>query len=192
MRIYRAIVMIAAVFAVRGGVSFAQAPAAGKGFDAYSVLTERNIFDPNRMPRVAGAPPPVVEPPRKAGDYVALTGVMIHEGRALAFFSGSRPDYDKVAEVNGEIAGAKVTRIAPGGIEVDRAGKKVVVAVGQTVPFDNSAPGAPPADAVAASAPAGAATTAGTEDSAPAAPPLPGNLNDVMRRMMERRQHELQ
>jgi hypothetical protein len=121
---------------------------------------------------------------------VALTGVMFDNGKALAFFSGSRSDFDKVIEVNGEIAGAKVTRIAPNGIEVTRAGKKIVVAVGQTVPFADSAPAAPPIDAAVSSAPAAAIT--GTGETPPTAPPLPGNLSDVMRRMMERRQHELQ
>jgi hypothetical protein len=172
-------------------ISFAQAPALAKGFDAYRIVTERNIFDPERQPMVAGAPPPraVAQPP-KAGDYVALTGVMFDNGKALAFFSGSRADFDKVIELNGEIAGAKVTRIAPDGIEVTRAGKKIVVAVGQTVPFDDSAPGAAPIDATVSGAPAAAVT--GTGETPPAAPPLPGNLSDVMRRMMERRQHELQ
>ena len=119
---------------------------------------------------------------------MALTGVMVNGGQALAFFSGSRPDYDKVAAVNGDIAGAKVTRIAPGGIELNRAGKKIVVAVGQTVPFDDSAPGATPPpsdDATAAPATAGAAGPASASNT------LPGNLNDVMRRMMERRQQQL-
>jgi hypothetical protein len=171
-------------------ISFGQAPASPKGFDVYRVVIERNIFDPERQPMAAGAPP-VIEQPRKAGDYIALTGVMFDNGKALAFFSGSRSDYDKVIEVNGEIAGAKVTRIAPNGIVVDRAGKKIAVAVGQTVPFDGSAPGAPPAEAGVSSAPAAANTTTPGENP-PNPPPLPGNLSDVMRRMMERRQHELQ
>jgi len=190
MKISRFIVLLAVVSLPVGSVSFAQAPAPAQGFDVYRVLGERNIFDPNRLPMVQGAPPRVVEQPHKATDYVMLTGVMVNNGKALAFFSGSRPDYDKVTEVNGEIAGAKLTRIAPAGIEVDRAGKKIVVAVGQTVPFDDSAPGAPPTDAVASTAAAPATT--GTGDASPATPQLPGNLNEVMRRMMERRQHELQ
>jgi hypothetical protein len=120
-----------------------------------------------------------------------LTGVMVNDGKALAFFSGSRPDYDKVTEVNGEIAGARVTKVTPEGVEVDRAGKNIRVAVGQTVPFDNSAPGAPPPGAAAVGA-APAAVSPGAGDGSPASSPLPGNLNEVMRRMMERRQKELQ
>jgi hypothetical protein len=178
--------IFAAICALAGGACFAQAPQA-QGFDRYRILVLRNVFDPDRQPIAMGvtAPPRVVEqPPPKATDFVMLTGVMVNDGKALAFFSGSRPDYDKVIDVNGDIAGAKITRIAPSGIEVDRAGRKIVVAVGQTVPFDNSAPGAPPADAAAPA-------TTGTE-ALPATPALPGNLSEVMRRMMERRQKELQ
>jgi Ni,Fe-hydrogenase III small subunit len=178
-----------------GRLSFAQAPAPAQGFDAYRIVVQRNIFDPERQPIATGGAVQarVVEPPPKASDYIILTGVMVDNGKALAFFSGSQPAYDKVTEVNGDIAGAKVTKIAPGGIEVARAGRKIVVAVGQTVPFDDSAPGAPPADATLASAAAPAMTgTTGAADLPPATPPLPGNLTEVMRRMMERREHELQ
>ncbi len=194
MKIFRSIVVLASAFLPLG--SFAQAPAPKQGFEAYNILVRRNIFDPDRQPiaSTAGAQPRIVEQPHRAADYVTLTGVMFDQGKALAFFSGSRADYDKVTEVNGDIAGAKVTRIAPGGIEVDRGGKKIAVAVGQTVPFDDSAPGAPPPQAASDSASNGAPGTAppGTGGLSPTAPPLPGNLSDVMRRMMERRQQELQ
>ncbi len=158
------------------------------------MVETRNIFDPQRQAGAADAAPTpqaVEQPPRRAVDYVMLTGVMVNDGKALAFFSGSRPDYDKVTEVNGEIAGARVTKVTPEGVEVDRAGKNIRVAVGQTVPFDNSAPGAPPPGAAAVGA-APAAVSPGAGDGSPASSPLPGNLNEVMRRMMERRQKELQ
>jgi hypothetical protein len=194
MRISRSIILLGALCAPLASVCSGQAPASPRGFDVYQIIETRNIFDPDRQPSLtaAGAPPqPIEQPPRKAFDYVVLTGVMVNGGQALAFFSGSRPDYDKVTEVNGEIAGAKVTKVTPEGIEVDRAGKNIRVAVGQTVPFDDSAPGAPPLGTTAVeSAPAAVATGAG--DSAPATSPLPGNLSEVMRRMMERRQQELQ
>jgi hypothetical protein len=190
MKIFRSIAA-PALCARLGCLSFAQAPASGQGFEAYHIVETRNIFDPERQPMVAGAPPRVIEQPHRATDFIMLTGVMVNDGKALAFFSGSQPDYDKVTPINGEIAGGKVTRIAPGGIEVDRAGRKIVVAVGQTVPFDNSAPAAPPPDAATVSN-APAASTTGTADIPPPTPALPGNLSEVMRRMMERRQHELQ
>ncbi|HEX4083815.1 MAG TPA: hypothetical protein VHY22_02805 [Chthoniobacteraceae bacterium] len=167
----------------------AQAPAA-QGFDAYRIIRLRNIFDPNRTGaneaagQSAPTPPPTAAAPPKASDFVALTGVMVTSGTtSLAFFSGSRPDYDKVLPVDQEIAGAKIAKITPAGIEISRAGRTIVVNVGQTVPFDNSAPAAAPstADAAPAGPPGATLSTSSTNAS----------LNAIMRRMMERRQQEL-
>jgi hypothetical protein len=177
----------------------APAPAAPQGFEAFRIVRTRNIFDPLRNPFVAAPvaqrPRYVPQQPRRSMDYVTLTGVMVTGTESRAFFSGSQIEYDKVLPVNGEIAGAKLTKITAGGIEVDRSGKKISVAVGQTVPFDGSAPGVPPAAPVDSGVPAPAAA-------APGAPPTgdlpqtpnapPGNISDVMRRMMERRQQQLQ
>ena len=67
---------------------------------------------------------------------------------------------------------------------VERDGKQVTVAVGQTVPLDGSAPAAAPVAAPAPSSPAGPQT------SSPDAPA--GGLGEQAKRMMERRQKELQ
>ena len=88
-------------------------------------------------------------------------------------------------------------------VQLFRNGKQVTVLVGQTVPFDDSAPGAPPpltpqavpavdpntlSESVPVPSPAtGAAAPATTTPPAPA-----GDTSDVMRRMMERRQKQLQ
>lgn len=191
MKAFRTIVMIAALCAQPVCVSLAQHPSLVKGFDAYPMVRTRNMFDPDRHPMDTAAPAgqaTVAPTSPKAADYVALTGILLSGDKALAFFSGSRTDYDEVIPVNTEIAGAKVTKISSSSIEVDRNGKKVVVAVGQTVPFDDSPPGVPPvslSDAAPAPAPP-------PEGSPSAAPTLPANLTDIIRRMMERRQHELQ
>jgi len=154
----------------------------------------RNIFDPQRngANEATGepAPPPqaAATPPPKASDFVALTGVMVTADKTLAFFSGSRPDYDRVLSVNAGIAGAKVTKITTGGIEVSRNGRTIVVAVGQTVPFDNSAPAAAPVT-VAGNGDSGSASDSSSE--APSSSSSNGNLDAIMRRMMERRQQQL-
>lgn len=198
MRTCRTILMIAAACGPLGCLCRAQAPAPARSFDTFRMVRVRNIFDPNRIPgattantTAAGPPPPPAAEQPKATDYVVLTGVMVDGGQALAFFSGSRPDYDKVTDLNGEIAGAKVTKIAPNGIEVERAGKRIIVAVGQTVPFDNSAPGAPPPGAIDIAG-VQAAPTTGAGDNSSTSNPLPGNMSEVMRRMMARRQQQLQ
>lgn len=174
----------------RATIAPAQLPDSPKGFDAFRLVRTRNVFDPDRRPiPVPGANVPVVARPTRA-DYVALTGIMVTSDKALAFFSGSRADYSKVLPLNGEIAGAKVTKITPANIEVERDGKRVNVAVGQTVPLDGSAPSAAPAPADVSAAPSDSAPTV-PGDNAPNPNSPPANASDALRRMMERRQQEL-
>ena len=107
----------------------AGAPAAGtrSGYDAFRLFHTRNVFDPDRRPpRVASSaatPPPATPPPART-DFVALTGTMLDANRSLAFFSGSRAEYNKVLSLRDRIAGAEITEITPASIEIDRAGQK--------------------------------------------------------------------
>jgi hypothetical protein len=203
--------------------SYAQAPANKMSFDTFRMVQTRNIFDPERSRDLvlassssahslssgttgsgSGAPPPVVN--AGSSDYVVLTGIMMTEDQTLAFFAGSQPEYNKVIALKGSIAGATITKITPSSIDVQRNGKQVTVLVGQTVPFDDSAPGLPPASSPAApqtAAPSPAIDPQGASQQVPlpdvttgapkpSSPPPAGDTSDVMRRMMERRQKQLQ
>jgi hypothetical protein len=190
---------------VQGGVGPGFVGTSGTGYGAYQLVQMRNMFDPNRYPNSMAAqrvaPVRTDSPPPRATDYVALTGVMVTGDNELAFFSGSRPDYDRVLQLNGEVAGATVTKITLTNIEVDRDGKKIVVGLGQTVPFDaNSAPGVPPANSASSGGGIGGfgfggqgagPGAGGDTQGSPAAPTISSSLSDVMRRMMERRQQQL-
>lgn len=155
-----------------------------KGFAGFRMVQTRNIFDPDRRPiSPTQTGPRLQTPPAERNDFVALTGIMVTAEKSLAFFSGSRADYNKVLGVNAEIAGAKVTKITPANIEVERDGKRTSIAVGQTVPLDpNAAPAAAPTNLTP---PPTAAAGASPSANAP-----PANASDVLRRMMERRQQE--
>ena len=166
---------------------FAAPPIKKPTFDTtYGLLKTRNIFDPQRQPGATAAATP---PPTSQSDYAALTGTLITAEKTLAFFSGSRPEFNAVLGLRSAIAGATITRITPDAIEIERNGKTVTVAVGQTVPLDAaSAPTAAPA------APAASASTSATPPSpgaAPASAPAPADREALIRRMMEKRQQEL-
>ena len=181
--------MFAALFLV----AQAGMPAKKISYDTYRMVRTRNIFDPDRRAMLvssasasassasqnAASSAPVTQ-----SDYVALNGILITSDKSLAFFSGSRAEYNKVLPVQDAIAGAKLLKIMPDSIVVERDGKQTTVAVGQTVPLDGSAPAAAPATAPATSSPASQQT------SSPDAPA--GGLSEQARRMMERRQKELQ
>ncbi len=178
------------------GAASAQTPAnakptpTGLSYDNYRMVRTRNVFDPDRRamtPTQTTAAPTAA--PVKPSDYVALTGTLLNAGKTLAFFSGSRAEFNQVLGVDGKIADATITSITPGGVEVTRGGQKIAVAVGQTVPLDNStAPGAPPASA-SASAPA---TASGTTTATTSTPPGGTNAKqeEIMKRMMEKRKQE--
>jgi len=200
MKTFPFIFICVVVTVLHASVAEAQKPAPARGFDAFNLVQTRNIFDPQRYGSSAPVSQAAVPTGTPAGDYVALTGVLVTDQQTLAFFSGSRPDYEKVLAVDGEIAGAKLKKITPNGIVVDRNGHTVSINVGQTVPFDNSAPVAvpvaapmvtPTATPVPATIPTPEAASVPVASPSPAPNALPPNLSDVMRRMMERRQQEL-
>lgn len=152
------------------------------------MVRTRNVFDPDRRSLSAAAASPAATAV-KPSDYVALTGTLLNAGKALAFFSGSRADFNKVLGVRDKIADATITAITAGGVEVDRAGKKVTVSVGQTVPLDNSAPASAPA--VQSALPGAAAAAGAVNTPSPAAASgLSDKQQEIMRRMMEKRKQD--
>ena len=188
-----------------GPSSSAPAASARSGYDNFKLVHTRNVFDPDRRPLRTG--PPAATPPPARSDYVALTGTFFDgERKQLAFFSGSRAEYNKVLAVHDQIAGATINKITGANVEVVRNGRPITVAVGQTVPFDNSAPTAAPGAAAIVPAPgagapasapgAGAAAPAvpnGNPGAVPASPdasPSSSKLDEVRRRMEERRRQE--
>ena len=191
----------------------ANAPSLRPAYDSFRLVHTRNVFDPDRRPvRPANSAPPASAAPTRL-DYAALTGTMLSEDKSYAFFSGSRPEFNKVLGMQGKIANATIAGITATSIEIERDGKRTTVAVGQTVPLDNqTAPGEPPADAPDAGPPAAAVSSpapgpgpAGTPPPAAVRPATatptaaspnaskgpPANIDEIRRRMMEKRQQEL-
>lgn len=169
------------------------------GFEGYKLVRTRNVFDPDRRPSIAPGQATPAPAPIQQSDYVALTGTMLNAGKALAFFSGTRAEFNKVLGVRDSIAKATITSISVAGVEVDRGGTKITVAVGQTLPLDNSAPTAAPAPqpvvaaaAAAASASAGtaASTTAAAAPAAATAAAMTAKQQETMKRMMEKRKQD--
>ena len=186
---------------VKSGPSSASNASARSGYDNFKFIHTRNVFDPDRRPIRPG--PPAATPPPARTDYVALTGTFFDgERKQLAFFSGSRPEYNQVLAVRDQIAGATINKITGANVEVVRNGRPITVAVGQTVPFDNSAPAAAPGAAPTAApvAPAAApgpgapaAPPGGGPEAVPASPnasPSSSKVDEVRRRMEERRRQE--
>lgn len=180
---------------------------AKQGFETFRMVQSRNIFDPNRQPiRPASSIRRQPPAPVTRNDYASLTGTMVTPEKSLAFFSGTRAEYNKVLPVKGAIAGATITRIEPTQVEVERDGKRIMLAVGQSLPLGA---GSTPVATPPPSASPGAATPAATSSASPeaalpaeagaaaSASPAPGNTapltldrDALIKRMMERRQQQ--
>jgi len=169
---------LACILALAGSLAAADAPAQRPAFETFRLVRTRNIFDPDRrMSSQAAARAPSGAAP---SDYVALTGTLVTADKVLAFFSGSRPEFNTVLGLSGTVANIKVTGITPLQIEVNRAGKAFVIAVGQQLALDGTAP-------VASVVPDVPDASSAPPDATP--PSAPGQ-EDIVRRMMERRQKE--
>ncbi len=196
----------ACLLAMAGAKVFAQT-SARPGFDAFRMVQTRNIFDPERQPirPRQERERPSTPPPTRSSDYASLTGIMVTQEKTLAFFSGTRPDFNKVLPVKGSIAGATVTRIAPNEVEIEREGKKTVLTIGQPLPLGNAVTASSPPAAGNTPAPSPNAPAPGPSPAASEAPatgqpaaspatsgsaPLNFDRDELIKRMMQRRQQE--
>ena len=93
-------------------------------FSAFRVITDRNIFDPNRRPRVASGPAPAIV------DSFSLAGTMSYEKGRFAVFDGTSSEYHKVLEPGGSIAGYTVKEIRPDAVKLVSGTNQLELAVG--------------------------------------------------------------
>lgn len=91
-----------------------EAPRAPSSYDAFSVIADRNIFNPNRT-RARG---PEEVPPKV--DTIALVGIVHDEGNIFAVFDSPDESYRKALKVGEKIAGFAVTKIDDDHIELSK------------------------------------------------------------------------
>ncbi len=168
--------------------------AAKTDFTTFRVISERNIFNPNRSARTrrsgGGAPRRTVRV-----DSFKLAGTMSYDQGDLAFFDGSGASYRKAAKTNETIAGYRITSITVDEVKLEADGKTVTARVGTQFrrtddgPWVISAAGSPeppkettPADADEPGA-EGVTEVSGSGSG--------GDANDVLKRLLQKREQEL-
>jgi hypothetical protein len=149
--------------------------------DAFRIITERNIFDPNRTGRIVRG-----SDNQPQNDTISLVGTMHYEKGLFAFFDGSGPSFKKSLREGETIAQYTVAHIRNEGVELTRDGRQFFLTIGQQlrrpVGGDWTAIGL---DTLRSeSDPARVADT-----TAPSASP-PG-ASDTLKRLMEQRQKQL-
>ena len=196
-------------------------PAPSLDFDSFRMITERNIFDPNRSPQGRPRSRHQGSSRRAGAEFFCLVGTLISERGAFAFFDGSSSQYRAVLEASNNIAGYTIARIAPNQVSLETTnGDAVQLPVGMQMSkhpdgwilasrSESFVPGAGDAgdadgptsqpgqrvdsDAAADPAEAPGARAASDRGTQTAAKPDPGSSGaaDVLKRLMQRREQEL-
>src|SRR6202142_1435390 len=161
---------------------------AGNDYSSFRIIAERNIFDPNRYPHTTRS---VHRTANTRTPAFSLVGTMTYKKGMLAFFDGTDSDYRKVLAPQGVINGYTVVEITLRGVKLESAGKAVEMKVGAQMrqeakgEWQLAESGGLPAATVANEAPATGET--------PAAAPASGSEsepNDVLKKLMQKREQE--
>lgn len=99
---------------------------AATSYDSFSVIWQKNIFDPNRR----GIRPPTPSGQHRTVNAFALVGTMSYSKGKFAFFDGTSSDYKKVLEPGATIAGYTVKDITPKNVMLAANGKELEMNVG--------------------------------------------------------------
>ena len=162
----------------------ARAPAvagAATSIDAFRIITERNIFDPNRIDHSARR---ADNQPR--GDKISLVGTMHYDKGLFAFFDGSGPDFKKSLHEGEAIAQYTVEHIRNDGVELTRDGQPIFLTIGQQL----RRPVGGDWTAIGLETLRSESDTPRVADAAPP-PVIPTGASDTLKRLMEQRQKQL-
>lgn len=196
----RSSLLLMLTLALAGGNVFAQTNNNVPGATDYAAfnrfVTERNIFDPNRVPHYSSTPRRTT--PRRtarssSAPTIALVGTMAYEKGSFAFFSSNDAEQKKVLPVSEKIAGYKIVVITPTSVTLEAADKKQLeMKVGEVLRQENGGwqlAGAGEVPSGTAPSSGAADSSSGSSASAPAASPALES-NDTLKRLMEKREKE--
>ncbi len=87
-------------------------------YDAFRMISDRNIFNPNRVGR--GAPRTTRRDPTPAAhvESFSLVGIMSYEKGLFAFFEGTSADFKKVLQADAVIGQYKVASVVPDAVKL--------------------------------------------------------------------------
>lgn len=200
MNMKRVKIILLAVFALTNGIfiraqlnSVAGAADYAK-FSAF--ITDRNIFDPNRVPHSIATPRTRTRTHTHvsaSAPAFTLVGTMSYQKGVFAFFNGNSSDLKKALPVGQGIADYSVTQISPGRVRLESTDKKekLELKVGDVMRQENGKWAlSGTVEAPSGTSGAAAALTNGESPSATPSPAL--GQNEVLKRLMELRKKEEQ
>ncbi|HEX5222597.1 MAG TPA: hypothetical protein VFZ59_23785 [Verrucomicrobiae bacterium] len=103
-------------------------------YDSFRVISDRNIFNPNRYARSSGGRPRAESSrPASRVESFTLVGLMQYEKGVFAFFDGTSPNYRKTLEADGEISGFKISGLTPHELKLHSGTNEFTLRVGMQV-----------------------------------------------------------
>jgi hypothetical protein len=152
---------------------------AGTDYASFKLISEKNIFNPNRSRGRRGegdqAPAPRV-------DTITLYGTFIYEKGLFAFFTGSSSEYNQVLNTGKSIAGYTITEVTGTGVKLAAGTNTVELRVGMQLRREEGG------DWQAAGGSAGPASVNG---SSIAAADASSDDSDIVKRLIKQREQDL-
>ncbi len=191
--------------------SRARASAKEDGFAQFQVITDRNIFDPNRIPVSRRQGSDSDENQGDSAEGANLRGVWITNLESLAFIDSNRAEYSGTPAKGAALGGWKLADIQIDKVILEKDGRRLDWPVGQRIERDGAGnwtlAGAAPSASGARSGrragsgasrgnSSGATSSAASESSSskPAAnapAPSGSGAEELLKKMRERRQREM-
>jgi hypothetical protein len=183
-------VALAAGFLLAGFFSGAEQAdrSATTDFSSFQIIAQRNIFNPDRYPQMSRTP----HHARAGAPAFSLVGTMDYRKGMFAFFDGTSSDYAKALQPGGIIAGYTVSKIMLDGVELQAAGKKIEMKVGQQMRQESEgvwqlgAQSELPATEVESEN-----STSASDETSASSPASSSAPNDVLKKLMQQREQEL-
>lgn len=186
--------------------------AAAPEFEAFQVILDRNIFNPSRRPvdRTGRGATDAADgneghDEREAlaysatGEYLSITGALLYDEEAVAFITGSRPEYMAVVRQGDMIAGFRVESIRTNHLVLRNDERTITVPVGFGLSRHGDEPWRLSASNTSGTYAGGssiqtpeevdASNNSGDAGSSDVRPAVPSE--DVMEKLRQRRQQEL-
>lgn len=164
----------------------ASASAATDPFDVFRVIGDRNIFDPNRQPRVRRDTSS--EAPAPADEVISFVGTLQYEKGLFAFFDGSNSTYRTTLPTGGTIAGFSVGQITPQSVSLTANERLLTLRMGESLRRSEGSDWTVTTLPTPSAEPSTSATLSPTR---PTPPTIPSDASATLRRLMEQRQKQL-
>lgn len=153
-------------------------------YSLFKIISDRNIFNPNRTARSART----TSRPRVRETKVesfSLVGTMSYNEVRLAFFDGTSRDYIKALKPSEAIAGYTIKEVTPDHVKLESKGKQTDLRVGMQMRRQEEGEW----QVSATAEPTPSATTSTTSSSTSAE--LSGTESEILKKLMQKREQEL-